>query len=58
METWPLQLVLERPQGPIPVTLSEDVVVRRADGSAGDVGLLRPGCRVRIDGAEVVLLEG
>jgi hypothetical protein len=57
METWPLQLVLEGPQGTRAVALPENVTVRKADGAVGDVRLLRPGRRVRIGGSEVRLLD-
>jgi hypothetical protein len=55
METWPLQIVLESPQGLVSVTLTEDVVVRRSDGSVGGVELLRPGRHARVDPREVIV---
>lgn len=57
METWPLQLVVEGPQGTIVVTLADRPIVRGADGSVRDVGQLRPGRRIRIDGSEVHVLD-
>ena len=38
METWPLQLTLDSDHGQYQVMLSENPVVRRADGSPGDIG--------------------
>ena len=55
METWPLQLTLESDHGPHQIMLSETPVVRRADGSPGDIRLLRLGEYVRIDGDVVTV---
>ena len=55
METWPLQLTLKSDDGQHQVMLSENLVVRRADGSTGDIGILRPGEYVRIDGDVVTV---
>lgn len=57
METWPLQLVLEGPSGPIAVTLDAAPVVREADGRPADLRRLRPGQRIRVDGREIRLLD-
>jgi hypothetical protein len=57
METWPLQLVVEGPQGRVAVTLPEHLAVRERDGRAGEVRSLRPGRRIRIEGSELHLLD-
>ena len=57
METWPLQLVLSGSHGKQEVMLSETPVVRRADGSPGDVALLRPGQYVQVEGDVVTVLD-
>lgn len=55
METWPLQLAVKAADGVHHVMLSEDSVVRRADGSPGDLRSLRQGDYVRVDGDEVTV---
>lgn len=55
METWPLQLALQTADGLHHVSLTEGSVVRRADGSPSDLGSLRQGEYVRIDGDDVTV---
>ena len=55
METWPLQLTLRDADGEHQVMLSETAVVQRADGSPGDMKLLRPGEYVRVEGDVVTV---
>lgn len=57
METWPLQLVIAGAQGRVHVPLREDAELRNPDGSQGEMGSLRPGMRVRIDGKVVVRMD-
>lgn len=57
METWPLQLIISSAQGRVHVALREDTEVRKSDGTSGEMRLLRPGARVRVEGKVVVLLD-
>ena len=47
MESWPLQLALQTPNGLEHVTLAEDAQIEHA-GASADPSALRPGQRVRI----------
>jgi RNase P/RNase MRP subunit p29 len=56
METWPLQLVISNLQGSIHVSMRDDTEIRVSGGAAiGNLKMLQPGRRVRIDGNVIVL---
>ena len=55
METWPLQLLISNPLGNVHVTMREDTEVRMSGGTPGNVRMLQPGRRVRVEGNAIVL---
>lgn len=55
METWPLQLVISSPQGNVHISMREDTDVRMSGGTPGNLRMLQPGRRVRIEGNIIVL---
>jgi hypothetical protein len=57
METWPLQLIISSTQGRVHITMREDTEIQTSTGAPGNVQMLRPGRRVRVDGNLIVLLD-